>query len=138
MAVSHWGQLLLNMPGVSEVFTYRRYKQITKYLHYYAHNTEPLQNDPTRDRAFKIRNLVNNMKDLFIKYYECDEDVVIDECVVPFRRGLGNKMYFKDKPVKWGVKLWMIFDSAITLTFIAVKTWILRIWKRPALLLRLL
>lgn len=102
---------LLRIPGVSKVFTLKRYKQISKYVHYYRPGIQPDGADPTRDRAFKIRSLVNHMKEAFQKYYECSENIVIDEYVVPFRGRLGIKLYFKDKPVKWGIKLWMLCDS---------------------------
>lgn len=99
------------MPAIRTIFTHKRYKQITKYLHYYAPGTEPRPDDPTRDRAFKIRYLVDYMKVRFKLIYVCGENVVVDECVVPFRGWLGIKQYFKDKPVKWGIKLWMLCDS---------------------------
>lgn len=51
------------------------------------------------------------MKTMFQKMYVCGEHIAVDECVVPFRGMLGMKQYFKDKPVKWGVKLWMLCDS---------------------------
>ena len=93
------------------MFTLKRYKQISKYLHYYMPGTQAERNDPNRNRAFKVRNLIGQMKNLFPKYYECSEEIVIDECVVQFRGRLGMKLYFKDKPVRWVIKLWMLCDS---------------------------
>lgn len=102
---------LLNMPGVAEVFTHRRYKQVSKYLRCYMPDTDPPRNDPNRDRAFKIRFLVNHMKRVFQQAFECGENVAVDECVIPFRGILGIKQYFQDKPVKWEIKLWMLCNS---------------------------
>ena len=99
------------MPGVGTTFTHRRYKQLTKCLHYYEPGSAPSPDDPTRDRAYKIRMLVNHMKKTFTKLYNCGENVVVDECVIPYRGRLAISQYFKDKPVKWGVKLWMLCDS---------------------------
>lgn len=102
---------LLEMPGAREVFTHRRYKQITKYLDYYSPGTAPDPKDETRDRAFKIRYVTDHMKNQFQEVYVCGESVAVDECVVPFRGWLSIKQYFKDKPVRWGIKLWMLCDS---------------------------
>ena len=73
--------------------------------------SQPDPTDPTRDRAFKIRDLISHTKELSSKYHECGENIVIYECVEPFRGLLGIKQYYKDTPVKCGVKLWMLSDS---------------------------
>ena len=39
------------------------------------------------------------------------EQVAVDECMVPFCGRLSFKQYHKDKPTKWGIKVWMLADS---------------------------
>ena len=39
------------------------------------------------------------------------EHVTVDEEMVPFKGRLGIKQFMKDKPVKFGIKLWVLADS---------------------------
>ena len=107
----------MHTPNINKIFTYRRYCQITHYLHYYTPGAAPDPKDPHRDKLFKIRQLVNHMKSKCPKYYICGEQVAIDECIVPFQGRLGIKQYFKDKPTKWGIKVWMLCDSKTSYLF---------------------
>ncbi|GFR69622.1 PiggyBac transposable element-derived protein 4 [Elysia marginata] len=46
----------------------------------------------------------------FEKEFIPREQVSIDECMIPFKGRLRNKMYMKMKPVKWGIKVDMLVD----------------------------
>ena len=46
-----------------------------------------------------------------MKEYTPHQQVSIDECMVPFKGRLAMKQYYKEKPVKWGIKVWMLADS---------------------------
>jgi len=36
--------------------------------------------------------------------------VSVDEAMIPFKGRLGIKQYMKDKPVKFGIKVWVLAD----------------------------
>ena len=36
---------------------------------------------------------------------------MIDEAMIPFKGCLGFKQYMRDKPVKWGIKVWVLADA---------------------------
>ena len=37
--------------------------------------------------------------------------MAVDEAMIPFKGRLGFKQYMKDKPSKWGIKVFVIADS---------------------------
>ena len=102
---------LLYMPGPSEVFRHKRYKQIAAALHYCDENLALPREHVDYDRLYKVRLLLNELKVKFEKYYQPGCEISIDECMVPFQGRWGGKQYHKDKPVKWGVKVWMMCDA---------------------------
>ena len=99
------------MPGVSEVFPRERYKQITKYLHYCDESVVPPRDDPEYDRLYKVAFVVNHLKRRFAEEFTPHQEVAVDECMIPFRGRLSFKQYHRDKPIKWGMKVWMLADS---------------------------
>jgi len=40
-----------------------------------------------------------------------EKDLSLDEGVIPTKNRLGFKQYLKDKPVKWGIKTYMLCES---------------------------
>ncbi|CAC5410792.1 unnamed protein product [Mytilus coruscus] len=50
------------------------------------------------------------------EYYPA-QNVSIDECMVPFKGRLGIKQYIKDKPNKWGIKTFLLWDFLTTYCF---------------------
>ena len=99
------------MPGPPDVFKHKRYKQIAAALHYCNENLALPHEHVDYDRLYKVRIPLNELKVKFEKYYKPGCEISIDECMVPFQGRWGGKQYHKDKPVKWGVKVWMMCDA---------------------------
>lgn len=66
------------------------------------------------DRAWKIRKVVEVLQRTFQRGYVAPSHLAFDEAMLPSRSSF-NKMrvYMKDKPHKWGTKLFMLC-SAVT------------------------
>lgn len=97
------------MPKASKMMSYNRFCQIKKYLHYC--DEEIAVNDrkhPDYDKLYKIRFLLDNLSPKFAAEYIPDQDVSVDECMIPFRGRWSGKCYDKSKPIRWGVKTWML------------------------------
>ncbi|XP_070562433.1 piggyBac transposable element-derived protein 4-like [Ptychodera flava] len=47
----------------------------------------------------------------FMEEYQPHRQVSVDECMILFKGRLGIKQYEKSKPVKFGIKVWMLADS---------------------------
>ena len=99
-------------PGIWEIMTLTRFQQIFRFLHLANSNdqiTDP--GDPRYDRLFKVRNLVDLLSPSFLSQYNTHEQLSVDEAMIPFKGRLGFKQYMKDKPTKWGIKVFVLSDA---------------------------
>ncbi|GMF42383.1 unnamed protein product [Phytophthora fragariaefolia] len=95
--------------GTFETFLSRdRFQQISRNLHFNPNNHEQAK----RDRAWKIRKLVDVLQTTFERGYIPPAHLAFDEAILPSRSSF-NKMrvYLKDKPHKWGTKLFMLCSA---------------------------
>jgi hypothetical protein len=88
--------------------SYRRYNQIKKYLHYCNEaSAETDRRHPEYDKLYKIRFLLDELKVKFTTEFSPNQDISVDECMIPFRGRWSGRCYDSSKPIKWGVKVWM-------------------------------
>lgn len=97
---------LHDTPGYRNIFSRDRWLAIWKFLHYVDE-----QETEKDDKLYKLRPLVNRLVDNFQSHYVLSQDVSIDEGMIPSKNRLGFKQYLKDKPVKWGIKTFMLCES---------------------------
>ena len=71
----------------------------------------PARDDPMHDKLYKVRFITDHLGKRFAEEFTPHQQVAVDECMIPFRGRLSFKQYHKDKPTKWGVKVWMLADS---------------------------
>jgi hypothetical protein len=55
-----------------------------------------------------VREFLNNLASNFARYAEIETITSVDEQMIPFKGQLGLKVYMKNKPKKWGVKIWAL------------------------------
>ncbi|CAG4936673.1 unnamed protein product [Parnassius apollo] len=60
------------------------------------------------DRLHRIRKLMNDLNVSFWQYFTANEDICIDESMVPFRGRIIFSQYNKQKRHKYGVKLFKL------------------------------
>ena len=60
----------------------------------------------------KVESFVNYFKTRCREMYQLRQNVAIDEQMVKSRHRSGIRQYIKDKPTKWGIKLWVLADSS--------------------------
>ena len=63
------------------------------------------------DKLFKFRYMIDNVRRSFKEHYVPHEHILVDEAMIPFKGRLSFKQYMKDKPVKFGIKMWVLADS---------------------------
>lgn len=84
-----------------------RFKALMGMLHVVDPSTE----DET-DKLCKVSSLLEVFKDKCQSLYQPFQHVSVDERMVKSKHWSGIRQYIKDKPTKWGIKLWVLADSA--------------------------
>ena len=97
---------LIHTPGVSSVISRIRFEQIWRYLHL-ADNSQ----DNKTDKLFKVRHFVDLVRAQFSENYTLHQPVTIDEAMIPYKGRLSFKQYMKNKPTKWGIKVFVLSDA---------------------------
>ena len=80
-------------------------------IHHYMYFVDPRDPVNAADKLHKICYILNNVRRNFQDEYVPHEHVTVDEAMVPFKGRLGFKQFMKDKPVKFGIKLWVLADA---------------------------
>ena len=75
------------------------------------HVVDPTTEDE-HDKLRKVRSLLNVFKEKCKSLYQPFQNVAVDERMVKSKHRSGIRQYIKDKPTKWGIKLWVLADSA--------------------------
>ena len=81
-----------------------RFELLLKFWHFTNNNNK--NSDP--DRLFKVRPLLDLLKERFTSVYMPDSVVSIDESMVPWRGRLSFKQYIPGKAHKYGVKIYKL------------------------------
>jgi hypothetical protein len=59
----------------------------------------------TKSHYSKVRELLTNLNKSFKENAEMEEIISVDEQMIPYKGTLGIKVYMKNKPSKWGIKV---------------------------------
>ena len=101
------GEHFLLYTRFGNVMSRDRFFQIHRYL-YFVDPRDPVN---TADKLHKIWHILNSVRWNFQDEYVPHEHVTVDEAMAPFKGHLGFKQFMKDKPVKFGIKLWVLAES---------------------------
>ena len=63
------------------------------------------------DKLFKVRKLIDLVSAQFDSQYNTHGELTIDEAMIKFKGRLGFKQYIKNKPTKWGIKVFVLSDA---------------------------
>ena len=109
----YWSKnyLELETPGISEIMPRIRFEQLFRCFHI-ANNEDHIPfGQPGHDKLFKVRPLLDTFLPKFMAHYNIHQECSIDEAMIPFKGRLGFKQYLKDKPIKWGIKVFVLADA---------------------------
>lgn len=101
----------IRSPGVSEIMPRNRFEQLFRFLHLNDSSLQHPVGHPQYCRLFKVRKLLDLVEPRFDQEYHMHQQCTIDEAMIPFKGRLGFKQYMKDKPTKWGIKVWVLADA---------------------------
>ena len=78
-------------------------------IHWYLYFVDPRDPVNAANKLHKILYILNTVRQNFEDEYVPHEHVTVNEAMVPFNGRL--KQFMKEKPVKFGVKLWVLADT---------------------------
>ncbi len=98
-------------PEINKIMSLTRFEQIYRFLHLCNSEKEIPAGNPGHDYLFKVRSLLDLLAPRFFSEYNTHEELSVDEAMIPFKGRLGIKQYMKDKPTKWGIKVFVLADA---------------------------
>jgi hypothetical protein len=81
-----------------------RFELLLKFWHFSNNNNE----NSNQDRLFKLKPLLDLLKERFSSVYIPDSIISIDESMIPWRGRLSFKQYIPGKAHKYGVKMYKL------------------------------
>lgn len=96
---------------IADVMSRNRFDKLRSYIHFVNNDNLLPRDDPNHDRLFKIRPFVTALKEN-LKKMEIEENLCVDEIIIPFKGRSSLKQYVKNKPHKWGIKVFAITSSS--------------------------
>lgn len=97
---------------VAKVMTVKRFLKLTRFLHLNDNLQMPLRNSEHFDKLYKIRPLINHLKQVYSDLYTPSKQLAIDESMVAFTGRSTMKQFMPLKPIKRGFKVWALADSS--------------------------
>ena len=86
-----------------------RLQLIWRYLHFYDRELPQLGKP---DKLLKLRWFTEYLNKTCSQIYTTYGSVTIDESMVKFKGQLPIRQYLPSKPIKWGIKMWSLAESA--------------------------
>lgn len=102
---------LLHQKSVSEVMSQTRFIQIWRYFHLADNSSAIPRGSPGFDKIYRVREFLNVILRNAHRLYRLDREITIDETMVPHKGRLSFKQYIKNKPTRWGIKLWVLCEA---------------------------
>ena len=106
---SYWSkEELIATPFFNKCMSRNRFQLLTAFLHFNDNEKMPENCD---DKLYKIRPMYSLMVSRWRELYSLGEHIAIDEGMLQWRGRLSFKVYMKNKPVKYGIKSYILADS---------------------------
>ncbi|GFR83467.1 PiggyBac transposase Uribo1 [Elysia marginata] len=112
-SISHYWKksILYKYPIANLVMPRNRFQLILKFIHFNDNSQMAERNDPTYDRLYKIRPIVDHLFERFQSVYELRKDVCVDESLLLWKGRLIFCQYIPNKRSRFGIKLYLCCES---------------------------
>ncbi len=95
----------IDISAVFQVMIRDRFDEIKCVLHLFNNAVQPARDDPAFDKLYKFRQLLTNLINSFKEHAKVEEVTSVDEQMIPYKGTFMLKVYMKNKPSKWGIKV---------------------------------
>ena len=92
-------------PGFREVMERDRFIALWGFLHLVDQTDEAVDKS---DKIYKVRPMLDRMLPLFRRNYSPRQQLSLEEGMIPTKNRLAIKQYIRDKPVRWGIKSFLL------------------------------
>jgi hypothetical protein len=100
-------------PFISSIMSRNRFFELLRY--FYVTTTEQQQQDTGPLK--KVHWFIQQLQQLFSSSYLPTRELTVDEAMVGFKGRSEIKQYIKNKPTKWGYKVWCLASSNYLVAF---------------------
>ncbi|XP_070563172.1 piggyBac transposable element-derived protein 4-like [Ptychodera flava] len=90
----------------------QRFKALMAFL-----KTSHPDHEDMENRLSKVEELYIHMKQICKQYFQPGQNVSVDERTVAAKGGVPMRQFMRDKPKRFGIKLWVLADAATGYTF---------------------
>ena len=101
---------LFNASDIATIMTRDRFDQIWCNIHLVDNHLAAKHGSLTFDKLYKIRWLLEEMSRLFQFAYQPNQNIAVDEMMVPCKGRVSFKQYCPMKPIKRGIKVFGCCD----------------------------
>ena len=95
-------------PLFSAIMSRNRFQLLLKFLHFNDNSNMPAPTDPSPDKLFKLRPLMDHLFEKFQEVYVPACNISIDESLLLWKGRLGFKQYILLNRARFGVKSFML------------------------------
>ena len=96
---------------VAKVLNRNKFEALMTFLHVVDKEKESQLRDD-KDKLLKVRPLYDHINNQCQKYYQPSNEISIDERMVRSKAHFSFKQYIRNKPTKWGFKLWCLCSAS--------------------------
>lgn len=108
----YWSQdKLIHQESIANIMSQTRFLQIWRYFHLADNAVAIPRGTDGFDKIYRVRNFLNIILINIRDEYRLGMNIAIDETMVPHKGKLAFKQYIKNKPTKWGIKLWVLSEA---------------------------
>ena len=101
---------ITSTPAFGKTLPRQRFGSILRFLHFVDNNSAPPREEE-RDRLFKIRPVIEELRRQFQLNYIPSREISIDETMVNFKGRKFFRQFLPSKPIRFGFKLFTLAES---------------------------
>ncbi|XP_071996111.1 protein lin-9 homolog isoform X2 [Engystomops pustulosus] len=109
---AYWGTDILYQTLLFRmIMTRTRFESILKFLHYSDDTRCPPRDDPSFDRLYKVRPLIQHFSSSFAKVYTPEKCLSVSESLLHFKGKLQSDQNLPSSRTRHGVKIYKLCES---------------------------